>query len=59
MKMKTFKKKKKSSWRNSFFKNATKNLGINENIYIVDNSNDITDAVNKATSKFKNHPSIF
>ena len=43
---------------NSFFKNATKNLGINENTYIVDNSNDITDPVNKATDKFKNHPSI-
>ena len=43
---------------NSFFKNATKNLGITENTYIVDNSNDITDPVNKAIDKFKNHPSI-
>ena len=41
-----------------FFKNATKNLGINENTYIVDNSNNITDPVNKAIDKFKNHPSI-
>ena len=38
---------------NSFFKNATKNLGITENTYIVDNSNDITDPVNKAIDKFK------
>ena len=43
---------------NSFFKNATKNLGITENTYIVDNSNDITDPVNKTIDKFKNHPSI-
>ena len=43
---------------NSFFKNATKNLGITENTYIVDNSNGITDPVNKAIDKFKNHPSI-
>ena len=43
---------------NSFFKNATKKLGITENTYIVDNSNDITDPVNKAIDKFKNHPSI-
>ena len=42
----------------SFFKNATKNLRITENIYIVDNSNDITDPVNKAIDKFKKHPSI-
>ena len=31
---------------------------ITENTYIVDNSNDITDPVNKAIDKFKNHPSI-
>ena len=43
---------------NSFFTNATKNLGITENTYIVDISNDITDPVNKAIYKFKNHPSI-
>ena len=43
---------------NSFFKNATKNLGITENTYIADNSNDFTDPVNKAIDKFKNHPSI-
>ena len=43
---------------NSFFKNATKNLGITENTYTVDNSNDITDPVNKAIDKFKNHASI-
>ena len=43
---------------NSFFKNPTKNLGITENTYIVDNSNDITDPVNKAIDKFKNHSSI-
>ena len=43
---------------NSFFKNTTKNLGINENTYIVDNSNDITEPVNKAIDKFKSHHSI-
>ena len=43
---------------NSFFKNATKNPGITENTYIVDNSNDITGPVNKTIDKFKNHPSI-
>ena len=44
---------------NSFFKkNPTKNLGINENTYIVDNCNNITDPVNKAIDKFKNHLSI-
>ena len=37
-----------------FLKNVTKNLGINENTYIVENSNDITDPVDK----FKNHPRI-
>ena len=31
---------------------------MNENTYIVDNSNDIKDPVNKAVDKFKNHPSI-
>ena len=40
------------------FKKATKNLGITENTYIVDNSNEITDPVNKAIDKFKNHRSI-
>ena len=43
---------------NSFFKNATKNLKITKNTYIVDNSNDITDPVNKAIDKFKNDPNI-
>ena len=41
---------------NSFFKNATKNLGITENTYIVDNSNDIRDPDNKAIDKFKTIP---
>ena len=35
-----------------------RNLGITENTYIADNINDITDPVNKAIDKFKNHPSI-
>ena len=43
---------------NTFSKNATKDLGITKNIYTVDNSNSITDPVNKAIDKFKNHPSI-
>ena len=43
---------------NSFFKNATKNLGITENTYIVNNNNDIADPFNKVIDKFKNHPSI-
>ena len=38
------------------FKNATRNLEINENPYIVDNSNGITDQVNKPFDKFKIHP---
>ena len=41
-----------------FLKMQQKNLGITENPYIVDNSNDITDPVNKAIDKLKNHPSI-
>ena len=43
---------------NSFFKTATKNLEATENTYIVDNRNDVTDPVNKAIDKFKNHSSI-
>ena len=43
---------------NCFLKYVTKNLGINENTYIVDNSNDITGPINKPIDKFKNHPSI-
>ena len=35
-----------------------RNLGITQNTYIADNINDITDPVNKAIDKFKNHPSI-
>ena len=31
---------------NSFFKNVTKNLRINENIYTADSNDDITDPVN-------------
>ena len=31
---------------------------MTENTYIVDNSNNITDPVNKVIDKFKNHPSI-
>ena len=37
---------------NSFLKNAAKNLGIDENTCIPDNSNDITDPVNNALDKF-------
>ena len=43
---------------NNFFKNAIKDLGITENAYIVHNSNHITDPVNKAIDKFKNHPNV-
>ena len=43
---------------NSVFKNGTKSLGINENTDIADNSNDITDLVNEAISKFKNDHKI-
>ena len=56
--MKTSNDKTVADEINSFLNNATKNLGINENTYIVDNSNDITDPVNKAIDKFKNHPNI-
>ena len=43
---------------NNFFQNATKNLDINGNSYIVDSSSSITDPVDKAISTYKNHPSI-
>ena len=43
---------------NSFLKIATRNLGINENIYIVDNSNNITDLVDKTIDKFKIIPAF-
>ena len=43
---------------NSALKDVTKNLGINQNTYIPDNSNDITDPVPKAIDIFKNLPSI-
>ena len=39
-------------------KKATQNLRVNENKFIVDNSNDITEPVNKVINKFKSHPSI-
>ena len=43
---------------NNFFQNATKTLNINENSYIIDSSSSITDPVDKAINKYKNHPSI-
>ena len=48
-----------SSWRNKwFFNTAAKNLRINEIACVFDNSNGNTNLINKATNKFKNHPSI-
>ena len=43
---------------NFFFKNATKNLDINENSYIKDETKEYTDTVEKVFSKYSNHPSI-
>ena len=43
---------------NFFFQNATKNLDINENSYIKDETNEYTDTVEKAIYKYTNHPSI-
>ena len=42
---------------NQIFKNATKALNIRENSYLIDKS-ELLDPVNKAISKYKNHPSI-
>ena len=43
---------------NTFFKNATKRLKIQQNSYIKDEWNDTEDKVKKAVFKCKNHPSI-
>ena len=42
---------------NFFFQNATKNLDINENLYIEDEANEYTNTVEKAIYKYANHPS--
>ena len=42
---------------NQFFKNATKAFNIRENSYLIDKS-ELSGPVNKAISKYKNHPSI-
>ena len=42
---------------NIFFKNATKSLQINENLYIIDEQSYITDIM-KAINKYKHHSSI-
>ena len=42
---------------NQLFKNATKALNIQENSYLIDKS-ELSDPVDKAISKYKNHPSI-
>ena len=38
---------------NSYFQNATRNLGINENTSIAESSNDITDPADKASINLK------
>ena len=43
---------------NTFFKNATKSLNIRQNSHKTDGSKEIEDQVQKAISKYKNHPSI-
>ena len=43
---------------NNFFQNATKTLNINENSYIVDASSSMTDPVDQAVRKYKNHSII-
>ena len=42
---------------NQFFKNATKALNIRENSYLTDKT-ELSDPMNKAILKHKNHPSI-
>ena len=42
---------------NQFFKNSTKALNMRENSYLIDKT-ELSDPVNKAISKYKNHPSI-
>ena len=42
---------------NQFFKNATKALNIRENPYLIDKCK-FSDPVNKAISKYRNHPRI-
>ena len=43
---------------NNFFDNAVKDLKINENQYILSNTNGIDNPVDIAVEKYKNHPSI-
>ena len=43
---------------NQSFKNVTKALNIQENSYLIDKKTKLSDPVNKAISKHKNHPSI-
>ena len=42
---------------NQFCQSATKTLNIRENSYLIDKS-ELSDAVNKAISKYKNHLSV-
>ena len=43
---------------NFFFQNTTKNLDINENLYIEDETNEYTDTAEKVIYKYVNYPSI-
>ena len=43
---------------NNFFDNAVKDLKINENQYILSNTNGIDNPVDIAVEKYKNHPSF-
>ena len=43
---------------NNLLKNATKNLQINENQYIIDEQSDITDPIIKTINKYKHQPSM-
>ena len=47
-----------SKEQNSFLKNATESLQINENLYIIDEQSDIADPITKVINKFKHQPSI-
>ena len=42
---------------NKFFENATRGLEITENFYIVDTDSNKINSVEKAISKYRNHPS--
>ena len=43
---------------NKFFENATRDLEINENPYIIDTDINEINSIEKAINKYRNHPSV-